>query len=106
VLELLLAAPQLKLVNVNLPPGTPRGILWTRQSVRHYDGKVVPGKDPVGRTHYWYTIVPVEATDEDSDRWAFERGYVSMTPLRLDLTDEAELAQAKKLVSLKKISFA
>src|SRR3954468_13643898 len=106
VLELLLAAPELKLVNVNLPSGTPRGILWTRQSVRHYDGKVVPGKDPMGRTHYWYTIVPVEATDEDTDRWAFERGYVSMTPLRLDLTDEEQLAQAKKLVSLKKIHFA
>jgi hypothetical protein len=28
-----------------------------------------------------------------------------MTPLRLDLTDEEQLAQAKKLVSLKKISF-
>jgi len=106
VLELLLAAPQLKLVNVNLPEGTPRGILWTRQSVRHYDGKVVPGKDPMGRTHYWYTIVPIEATDEDSDRWAFERGYVSMTPLRLDLTDEEQLAQARKLVSLKKVRFA
>jgi broad specificity polyphosphatase/5'/3'-nucleotidase SurE len=51
------------------------------------------------------SLVPVEGTDEDTDRWAFERGYVSMTPLRLDLTDEEQLARAKKLVSLKKISF-
>jgi 5'-nucleotidase len=106
VLELLFAAPELRLVNVNLPSGTPRGILWTRQSVRHYDGRVVPGKDPMGRTHYWFTVVPVEGTDEDSDRWAFERGYVSMTPLRLDLTDEEALAKAKKLVSLKAVKFA
>jgi 5'-nucleotidase len=105
VLEILIAAPELKLVNVNFPTGVPRGILWTRQSVRHYDGKVVPGKDPMGRTHYWFTVVPIEGTDEDTDRWAFERGYASMTPLRLDLTDEAQLASAKKLVSLKKISF-
>jgi hypothetical protein len=33
----------------------------------------------------------------DTDRWVFERGYISMTPLRLDLTDEEQLAQAKKL---------
>jgi 5'-nucleotidase len=59
----------------------------------------------MGRTHYWFTVVPIEGTDEDTDRWAFERGYASMTPLRLDLTDEEQLAQAKKLVSLKKISF-
>jgi 5'-nucleotidase len=105
VLEILIPATDLKLVNVNFPTGVPRGILWTRQSVRHYDGKVVPGKDPMGRTHYWFTVVPIEGTDEDTDRWAFERGYASMTPLRLDLTDEEQLAQAKKLVSLKKISF-
>jgi 5'-nucleotidase len=98
VLEILSAAPELKLVNVNFPAGQPRGILWTCQSVRHYDGKVVPGKDPMGRTHYWFTVVPVEGTDENSDRWAFERGYVSMTPLRLDLTDEKQLARAKKLL--------
>ena len=105
VLEMLLVDTAMSLVNVNFPAGAPRGILWTRQSVRHYDGKVVPGKDPMGRLHYWFTVVPVEGTDEDTDRWAFERGYVSMTPLRLDLTDEEQLAQAKKLVSLKKISF-
>jgi len=106
VLEILIAAPELKLVNVNFPADQPRGILWTRQSVRHYDGKVVPGKDPMGRTHYWFTVVPIEGTDEDTDRWAFERGYVSMTPLRLDLTDEGQLAHAKKLLSLKKVRFA
>ena len=51
VLDLLLPARELPLVNVNLPAVMPRGVLWTRQSVRHYDGKVVPGKDPMGRTH-------------------------------------------------------
>ena len=49
VLELLLPAVELNLVNVNFPRGVPKGMRWTRQSVRHYDGKVVPGKDPMGR---------------------------------------------------------
>lgn len=106
VLDLLLKEPEPKLVNVNFPGGKPHGILWTRQSVRHYDGKVVPGKDPMGRTIYWYSIVPVEGTEADTDRWAFERGYVSMTPLRLDLTDEEALKKVRQRAPLEKIAFA
>jgi 5'-nucleotidase len=106
VLELLIYERELPLVNVNLPSGLPRGVLWTRQSVRHYDGKVVPGKDPMGRTHYWYTVVPIESTEEGTDRWAIEQRYVSMTPLRLDLTDYERLAKVQKLDSLKQIRFA
>ena len=106
VLEALLDVPDMALVNVNLPAKAPRGTLWTRQSMRHYDGKVVPAKDPMGRTHYWFTVVPVEATEEGTDRWAIEQQYVSMTPLRLDLTDEEALARAKKLESWKKLKFA
>jgi 5'-nucleotidase len=40
-------------------------------------------------------VIPIEATDEGTDRWAVEHGYVSMTPLRLDLTNEKELARAQ-----------
>ncbi len=93
VLGLLLPDPRLTLVNVNLPVA-PRGMRWTRQSVRHYDGKVVPGTDPMGRRHFWFTVIPIESTEEGTDRWAMEQGYVSITPLRLDLTHEAELAGA------------
>ena len=81
-------------------------MLWTRQSVRHYDGRVVPGKDPMGRTHYWYTVVPVEATEEGTDRWAIEQGYVSMMPLRLDLTDHDALTRVEKLEAWKRLKFA
>jgi 5'-nucleotidase len=106
VLESLLEVPDLPLVNVNFPGRPPRGTVWTCQSMRHYDGKVVPAKDPMGRTHYWFTVVPVEATEEGTDRWAIEQGYVSMTPLRLDLTDEEQLNSVRKLESWKKLRFA
>jgi 5'-nucleotidase len=92
VLELLLKEPHLRLVNVNLP-AEPKGIRWTRQSVRHYGGKVVPAKDPMGRAVYWLTVKPIEELEEGSDRWAMEHDLVSLTPLRLDLTDEQELAR-------------
>ena len=106
VLEMLLEVPNLPLVNVNFPAKPPRGTLWTCQSMRHYDGKVVPARDPMGRTIYWYTVVPVEAAEEGTDRWAFDQGYVSMTPLRLDLTAQEDLARVRKLEAWQKLKFA
>lgn len=91
-LKVLLSNTDVSLINVNIPMN-PKGIKWTRQSVRQYDGRVMPGTDPRGRKHYWITVVPLEAAEEGTDRWAVEDGYISMTPLRLDLTDEKELAK-------------
>jgi len=94
VLHVLFKDPPLALVNVNFPEEAPKGIRWTRQSVRHYDGKVVPGQDPMGRKHFWFSVVPIEGTEKGTDRWAVEQGYVSMTPLSIDLTNEKELTAA------------
>lgn len=93
VLEELLAKPGLSLFNVNFPPH-PTDIRWTRQSVRLYDGKIVPGTDPMNRKHYWFTVTPLEPAEIGTDRWAVENGFVSITPLRLDLTNEEELQAA------------
>ncbi|MHB8864058.1 MAG: 5'/3'-nucleotidase SurE [Pirellulaceae bacterium] len=95
VLALLLPDPDLTLINVNFPVDIPKGLRWARQSVRQYHGKIVPGQHPLGWNHFWFTVTPTEGPDEDTDRWSVERGYVSMTPLRLDLTSERELAQAQ-----------
>jgi 5'-nucleotidase len=92
VLKLLLEEKEMCLVNVNLPE-KPKGIRWTRQAVKHYDGEVVPGKDPLKRPIYWFTIKPLVGEEEGTDRWAFGKNFVSITPLRLDLTDEKDLAR-------------
>lgn len=92
-LTLLLAQRDLSLVNVNVP-AHPHGIAWTRQSFRHYDGKIVPGKDPMGRGHFWFTVTPIEQVEPGTDRWAIGEGLVSITPLLLDLTDHQQLADA------------
>jgi len=89
-LSLVLTNTQMGLYNINFPE-KPRGIQWTKQSVRLYDGKIVPGVDPLGRKHYWFTVIPLEPAEEGTDRWAVENDYVSITPLRLDLTDEYQL---------------
>jgi len=93
-LEILLPDPTLPLVNVNFPR-QPRGFVWTRVSVRRYDGRVVPMKDPLGRPIYWFTISALEGAESGTDRWAVERGWISMTPLRLDLTDERALSASR-----------
>jgi 5'-nucleotidase len=94
ILELLFRDTSMLLVNVNFPE-TPSGLCWTRQSVRRYDGKVIPGKDPMGREHFWFTVSPIQELEEGTDRWAVQRGLISITPLRLDLTDEKELARVQ-----------
>lgn len=99
VLACLLRHTELPLVNVNIPRD-PRGLRWTRQSVRHYDGAVVPGEDPMGRKHFWLTVRPTEETEEGTDRWAMREGWVSLTPLRLDLTDHAELSRVEREIKL------
>jgi 5'-nucleotidase len=94
-LKILLQDDKIGLYNVNFPPN-PKSIMWTRQSVRLYDNKIVPAIDPMGRKHYWFTVIPLEPAEEGSDRWAVENDYVSITPLRLDLTNEKELEKRKK----------
>jgi hypothetical protein len=49
----------------------------------------------MGRELYWFTVTPIEEAEEGTDRWAVEQGWVSLTPLRLDLTDERQLEIAR-----------
>jgi 5'-nucleotidase len=90
VLRLLIDDASCRLVNVNIPPGA-RGVQWSRQSIRQYDGKIVAGHDPMGREHFWFTVVPIREPEQGTDRWALENGYTSITPLRVDLTDDEAL---------------
>jgi 5'-nucleotidase len=94
VLGMLLDESCPDLVNVNFPR-EPRGIRWTAQAVDQYDGRVVPGEDPMGRQLFWFTVEPIERHVEGTDLWAVQEGYVSLTPLRLDLTDHTALEGAK-----------
>lgn len=86
--------PHWNLVNVNVPHEV-RGVLWTQQSVRHYDNQIVGQRDPVGRMQYWFTIEPVEDVERGTDRWAVENGFASINPLGLDLTDWRSLEIAR-----------
>jgi 5'-nucleotidase len=93
VLQILIYRQKERLLNVNIPFNS-KGVKWTRQSVRQYDGTILPAKDPKGREHFWFTVIPLEKAEQGTDRWAVENGWTSITPLRLDLTDESALSAA------------
>lgn len=82
--------PRDTLFNVNLPPitgGEVKGIKLTRLGRRVYSQSVAPMKDPWGRQIYWIGGGEITWTGEpDSDFRAIQDGYISVTPLHLDLT--------------------
>jgi 5'/3'-nucleotidase len=75
------------LVNVNVPRGEPRGRRMTRLGRRVYSEKVTEQRDPRGKLYYWIGAGPPSwEAGEDTDFAAVHAGYVSVTPLHLDLT--------------------
>jgi 5'-nucleotidase len=99
VLEVVLPLTELKLVSINLPRD-PRGMVWTHASIRQYDGHIVAATDPANRPIYWFTVTPLTDVEEGTDRWAIEQHWVSLTPLRLDPTDEHALADLRRALPL------
>jgi 5'-nucleotidase len=84
------------LLNVNVPPGQPRGLKLTRLGRRLYSERVVERQDPRGRRYFWIGVgPPAWETGEDTDYAAVHAGHVSVTPLMLDLTDYPALRGLK-----------
>jgi len=88
--------PDRTLVNVNFPPilaDQVAGIRAVRQGFHDYSrGSVVEGKDPRGLPYYWFGLHAIEHTlDHGTDLEAIDEGFVSVTPLQLDLTHHASL---------------
>jgi 5'-nucleotidase len=86
------------LVNVNFPPlpaADVQGIRVVRQGFHDYArGSVVEGTDPRGYRYFWFGLHGIEHTPgHASDLEAIQDGYVSVTPLQLDLTHEDSLAE-------------
>ena len=85
--------PPKTLLNVNVPPGQPRGLRFTRLGHRVYSDKIVEHVDPRGRTHYWIgTGEPTWEALEGTDMAAIHDRFVAVTPLHLDLTNHRALA--------------
>jgi 5'-nucleotidase len=93
--------PRDTLLNVNVP-GLPaaelRGYRITRQGKRRYGDAIVEHLDPRGRKYFWIGgedlgFVPAEGTDCT----AVADGFISVTPLHLDLTNYSSIAAVNEL---------
>ena len=102
VLRPLLGAPLAprSLVNINFPPiaaDAVKGVRIVSQGLRDY-GRLALDKrtDPRGFDYYWLALgrVPHTATAE-TDLEAIEQGYITVTPLHLDLTHRESLDMLK-----------
>jgi 5'-nucleotidase len=75
-------------LNVNVPQTSPRGVRLTRQGKRIYDDIVVENLDPRGRKYYWIGGGELSFRNTPgTDFHALHCGYISVTPLHLDLTN-------------------
>jgi len=80
-----------ELVSVNIPqlrPGWPRGVRVARQSLARLTEGFERRNTPQGRPYYWLSGELAAAQDEpeESDLRAIREGYITVTPLRVDLT--------------------
>jgi 5'-nucleotidase len=87
--------PPRQMLNVNIPHrvwSEVKGVRVTRLGSRTYRDTLVRKTDPRGRDYYWIGGEdPVWEGRAGSDFQAVEEGFVSVTPMRLDLTDDAAL---------------
>ncbi len=84
--------PDGTLLNINIPPGEIQGVRITKQGVKQARPVIYEQVDPRGKPYYWigeerYGFHPGENTDFE----AVENGFVSVTPMRSDMTNHQAL---------------
>lgn len=85
--------PQGTLLNVNVPKGVPRGVKVTKQGFKDAKPIISQHTDPRGKLYYWIGEERVGFRAEGgTDFEAIDEGYVSVTPMRSDLTNHAAIA--------------
>lgn len=92
--------PEHTLLNVNLPACSPddvKGIKITSLGRRRYSESITRANDPSGKEYFWIGGGSVRwRGSDDSDFQAVRDGYVSVTPLHLDLTNYRLLEEIRR----------
>lgn len=83
-------------LNINAPDGPldqVRGTKITRQSFKNISNRFDKRQDPKNRSYFWYSGQEIDQNDPDTDLNAVLNGYMSITPIRCDVTDYAAMAE-------------
>ena len=84
-------------LNINVPDRKPLGIRLTRQGKRIYQDAVIEKVDPRGRSYYWIGAGELGFQNlTGTDFHAVHNGFVSVTPLHLDLTNYAAMDRLRQ----------
>lgn len=98
--ERALELPRKTCLNVNVPSldlAELRGWRYTHQGHTHYAHRVVVRQDPSGKEYFWLTgDLPKGISEPGSDVEAVSTGFVSVTPLGMDLTNRTYLQGAPR----------
>lgn len=82
-------------LNVNIPDvENLKGIRVCKMGLGDWHDEWIEREHPHSGKYYWIGgyYAPFDKEDTESDSWAFENGYVAVTPIRLDLTAYSEMA--------------
>ncbi len=85
-------------LNVNVPDiHKVKGVKLTKQGKRVYDNSIQEISDPRGGIHYWIgSGIPLWHSGENTDFEAIQKGFISVTPIHLDLTNYKGLQYLKR----------
>jgi len=85
-----------QLYNLNIPTAALEGAPELRivpMSVERYGERFIERRDPRGRTYYWAApLHPEQPREPNADLAALSQGYVTLTPLQYNMTDDGALA--------------
>lgn len=98
--------PASTLMNVNIPDRVPvKGIKVTRQGRRIWKQAVQEVTDPRGRMHYWIGGgTPLLDSGKDTDVHVLSDGFVSISPIHLDLTNHEGISYFKEDLKLERFT--
>ena len=90
--------PKGVMLNVNVPNEfikNIRGFKITNRGIRKYKDRVTSIKTPFGSDAYWISGKPHDSEIEDSDVTSVNEGYISVTPMHLDMTQYDVLVEMR-----------
>jgi 5'-nucleotidase len=91
-------------LNINFPSVSVddvKGVKITAQGTRTIEDRVIQSVDPRGKPYFWIGAADYRKNenhrDVETDLWAVQSGYISVTPISLDMTDRTSFGALNKL---------